>query len=89
MLGVRKDDTAAAWRLFEAALAVLPLESIRARVDALLQGDATDPDTQKAGHTPDPDADAGAGDSPTEAEVTAAATWAARRKALATLALEM
>lgn len=88
VLGVRRDDTAAAWRLFEAALAVLPLESIRARIDALAKGHEPEPDTQKAGHTPDPDADAGDGHSPTEAE-EAAATWAVRRRAMATLALEM
>ena len=84
VVGVRSEEQAAAWRLFDAARAVLSLDEIRARVSALMQGDAEAADSTDPGPTPVPERDAAPEDSPAP-EGGALATWDARRSALATL----
>lgn len=82
--GVRQ-DLAAAWRLFDAALAVLPLADVTARLAARTEGDDKGADNQGPGHTPGAPGDAAPADSPTEDPPGAPATWEDRRAALAAL----
>ena len=84
--GVRA-DLAAAWRLFEAALAVLPLEEVQAHLATragAMKGDDKGADSTEAGHTPAAGGDAAPADSPPEG-LKAPATWEDRRAALAAL----
>ena len=77
--GVRQGQQAA-WRLFEAALAVLPLDEVHARVGALMQGDADTADRAEPGHTPAPEPDAASSDSRPANEPV---DWADRLRAVA------
>jgi HK97 family phage prohead protease len=82
VVGVRSEQEAAAWRMFETACAVLTLETVRARMSAL-EGNAQGADSADAGPTPVPEADAAPPDSP--APVAELATLEDRRAALALL----
>lgn len=85
VVGVR-NDLAAAWRLFDAAVAVLPVKDIHARLAALAQGDAKAPDTSDAGLPPVVTKDAdGADDNPPADLTMVPVTWEQRRAAIAAL----